>query len=571
MSTTSMSTTSMSTTSMSTTSLHLPATAVDRFAAVPKPDRYLCGFLIGFSLLALALGIAYGVAMALARSGILAPGPDTGYRVLTLHGTTAFFYWLYTAQAATVLLLAAAERKGALVLRGLAWSGAIVIGAGFVLSELVAITGTQVLYDANPELGSEDTGTVAGMTGGYLLLAAGFAMIAVSSIATILATRRHADGWLSALGFGLLAWAGFLIVSAIAAVNAFLPGLLWGLGLGAFPHAATTDWHILFHNLHYLPLMATVLIWYALTQDLTGISPVTGPAFSKVVFASYLVFVPPTSLYHMFLEPTLPEAMRVAGSLLSLFVSVPTLIAFLIVVASLEAYARAGGKSGALGRLRQLPWDNPAMANMGVAILTMLIGLVFAFVLIQEKLAALLSDTMFVPGYFHFFAVGTVTQTFIAMLTLAVPAISGRPLWRPRLLSVMPWVVLAGLLLFGAGGIGAGFLGVPRRIIDIGYDGAAPAIWRPFMAMVGAGGVLFASALAVSVFGVLRSLVPARRDRAAPREPRPRPAIRPDAPTAAWTGPVAVVLLVAAMYGATIGAFELMQSLPVTASGGGAH
>jgi hypothetical protein len=33
-------------------------------------------------------------------------------------------------------------------------------------------------------------------------------------------------------------------------------------------------------------------------------------------------------------------------------------------------------------------------------------GLVFAFVLIQEKFAPLISDTMFVPGYFHFFAVG---------------------------------------------------------------------------------------------------------------------------------------------------------------------
>jgi cytochrome c oxidase subunit 1 len=35
---------------------------------------------------------------------------------------------------------------------------------------------------------------------------------------------------------------------------------------------------------------------------------------------------------------------------------------------------------------------------------------VFAFVLIQEKFAPLLSATMFVPGYFHFFAVGAVIQ-----------------------------------------------------------------------------------------------------------------------------------------------------------------
>jgi len=63
--------------------------------------------------------------------------------------------------------------------------------------------------------------------------------------------------------------------------------------------------------------------------------------------------VPPTSLYHMFLEPNLPESMRVAGSLLSLFVSVPTLIAFLIIVATLEAHARGNGATGVFGWMRR--------------------------------------------------------------------------------------------------------------------------------------------------------------------------------------------------------------------------
>ena len=219
--------------------------------------------------------------------------------------------------------------------------------------------------------------------------------------------------------------------------------------------------------MHYLPLMASVLVWYAIARTLTGTGSLTGATFSKVVFASYLVFVPPTSLYHMFLEPSLPEGARVAGSLLSLFVSVPTLTAFLVIVASLEAHARANGARGLFRWIRRLPWGDPAVANMGVAMLTMLIGLVFAFVLIQEKLAPLLSDTMFVPGYFHFFAVGTVSQTLLAAMVMVLPAISGRPLWRPSVLSRMPWVVLAGLLLFGTAGIAAGFADVPRRVGDV--------------------------------------------------------------------------------------------------------
>lgn len=452
------------------------ASLADRLRGLAAADRRLGLTLVGLALSALILGLVYGFAMALARSGGLALLPETAYRLLSLHGTTAFFYWLFLGQAALLLLLAAGEGEKGIALRPVAWIGTLLIALGFVVSEFGALTGTPLLYDGNPALGLDDPAAVALSAAGYLLLAAGLVAISISGIATVLRSRTT-DGF-SALGFGLFAWAGFLIVSAVASANAFLPNLLWALGYGAFPADATTEWHILFHNLHYLPLMATVLVWYSLARELTGAGSIFGAQLSKIVFASYLVFVPPTSLYHMFLEPNLPEGVRVAGSLLSLFVSVPTLTAFLIIVGSLEAHARSNGGSGLFGWARRLPWQHPAMTNMGSAMATMLIGLVFAFVLIQEKLAPLLSDTMVVPGYFHFFAVGTITQTFLAGLMVVLPALNGRALWRPKLMSWMPWLVLFGLLVFGAAGIAAGFAGVPRRTIDIAYEGVARCL-RP--------------------------------------------------------------------------------------------
>jgi cytochrome c oxidase subunit I len=412
-----------------------------------------------------------------------------------------------------------------------------------------------------------DARAVAGMAGGYLLLALGLVLASLAAIATVLDARASGSGALSAMGFGVLAWAGFLIVSGIAAVNAFLPNLMWALGRGAFPTHAATDWHILFHNLHYLPLMASVLTWYALTRETTGVYSAFGAGFSKLVFASYLVFVPPTSLYHMFLEPGLSENVRVVGTLLSLFVSVPTLIAFLIIVSSLEISTRArGAPNGLFGWIGRLPWSDPAFAAMGVAVLSTLVGLVFAFVLIQEKFAPLLSDTMFVPGYFHFFAVGAVTQTFLAGLLVIVPALRGRA-WRPRLLAWAPWLVFAGLVVFGAAGVMAGFAGVPRRTFDITYDGDAPAAWRPLMQALAVGAAIFAVGLAVEALGVAAAFF-------APGSALPRAvtsAASPPSesrPVAAWTGPIAIVVLVLAMSGATIGAFELMQSLPIHAAGG---
>jgi cytochrome c oxidase subunit 1 len=541
-----------------------------RVASLPSADKALLKLLFGAALLALVLGLVGGFVTALARAKALTFFPDDAYRILTLHGVSVFFYWLYLIQAALLLVLAATENGRGLALRPLAWLGAALMLAGFGVSEWISATGTPLLYDGSPELAADDPRSVGFFALGYLLLSAGLVASAVSGIATVLQPRLRGEAdEFTSIGFALFAWAGFLVVSAIAATNAFLPGVLWALGAGPFPADHGTEWHILFHNLHYLPLMATVLVWYVLSEHLTGVKSIHGARLSKIVFAAYLVFVPPTSLYHMFLEPNLSESVRVVGSLLSLFVSVPTLAAFAIIVSSLEASARARGATGFFGWMRGLPWDNPAMANMAWAVVNMLIGITFAFVLIQEKLAPMISDTMFVPGYFHFFAVGVLTQTFLAALMVILPALGGGRLWRPDLLRQMPVVVTVGLVIFGAAGITAGFMGVPRRVFDVSYGGIAPAAWPVLMALVGVGATVFAIAISVSVYGVVRTLLSRR------------PAIE-QAPVVdwqtgsrgvgaapAWTGPLSVAALVAAMYVVTIVAFQLIQSLPIIATGGG--
>lgn len=544
-----------------------PAGISVRLAALPAVDQRLLVAFLSLSLLPLVLGLIFGLVTALARGGLLGLEAETAYRVLTFHGASAFFWWLYLAQATLMIGLASGECAGGLKARSLVVAGLVVLVAGLVLSEATILSRTPLLYDANPELGREDPEAVAGMAGGYLLLALGLALTSVAAIVTVLKGRERDGAELSAMGFGVLAWAGFLIVSGVAAVNAFLPNLMWALWGGAFPAHAATEWHILFHNLHYLPLMAAVLTWYALTKDIAGVSSAFGARFSKLVFAAYLVFVPPTSLYHMFLEPDLAEGVRVVGTLLSLFVSVPTLIAFLVIVSSLEIATRAGGAPrGLFGWIGRLPWRNPAFSAMGEAIVATLLGLVFAFVLIQEKFAPLISDTVFVPGYFHFFAVGAVSETFLAGFLLFIPALRRTAVWRPTLLAALPWVILGGLLVFGASGIAAGLEGVPRRTFDVSYEGAAPASWHPLMLGLAAGGAVVAAGLAMQVFGVVWSLLGRAGTASAHVAVAQPPAVAPG--VSAWTGPLAIVLLVLAMSVATVGTFELMRALPVVAIGG---
>lgn len=444
---------------------------------------------------------------------------------------------------------------------------------GLVLSMVGSVSGTPLLYNGSPELVRDNPRDLLLFNLGYSLLGLGLMLLPVSAIVTLLRPRwQGQQDKLSAVGFALFAWAGFLVVTGFAALYTFVPGVLWALDVGPFPLSHGTRWHIVFHNMHYLPLMATVILWYVLVQVLTGVKSVFGERFSKIVFSMYLVFVPPTSLYHMFLEPDLPKVVQVAGSMLSLFVSVPTLTAFLIIVASLEVHARSHGGHGLFGWIRLLPWRNPAMSAIGVSVLSMVFGLVFAFVLIQGQLAPLLSDTFFVPGYFHFFTVGTVSMTLLAALSVVLPAIGGRPLWKPYVLRWMPWLALAGLLVFGAAGITAGYMGVPRRVMDVSYQQQAPALWHSLMLAVALGGSVMAAALLVFAGGVAASLLPKRQPGVSVSEVVVAwggTAVK--AGSKAWVGPVSILAIVAAMYAFSAVGFELMQSLPISASGGGGH
>jgi cytochrome c oxidase subunit 1 len=315
--------------------------------------------------------------------------------------------------------------------------------------------------------------------------------------------------------------------------------------------------------MHYLPLMGSVVIWYATVREVTGAASIFGRRFSKCMFALYLVLVPPTSLYHMFLEPDLPDLLRILGSLLSLFIGVPTIAVFLVIVVSLETHARARGGFGLFGWLRILPWHEPAFAAIGMAAVNLALGGTFAFVLIQERLAPLLSDTAFVPGYFHFLTVGTVTLSLFAAFSRIIPAITRGALRAPRALIRLPIVTSAGLAAFGAAMMLGGLSGMPRRVLDADYDGLAPQSWATLSGLLGLGGAVMAAGLAAHATLLLGSLL---RPAPAATEPPARPFATETpaaAPQPAWTGPIAVVLLYAAMFAATVLAFGVMRGLPL--------
>lgn len=531
----------------------------DRVSALPSTDRVVIGVLAGAALVALTAGAIAGGLTALARGNLISVDASLGYRLLTVHGVTAFFFWLYFAQAALLLLIlsAAPDGCGRIAARPLAVLGTSAMFLGLLSSEIAALWGEPMLYDLAPGLAAE-AGWVPGLYYlGYLVLAVGLGLVAISAIATALASRGAGE-W-SSVTFSAAAWAGLLLVTSIASAVAFWPALRWMLGWGGFPDLYEVGWHVLFHNLHYLPLMATVVVWYVVVQDLCGISSIFGQRFSKVVFSLYLLLVPPTSLYHMFLDPGLDPAIRAVGSLLSLLIGIPTILMFLIIIVSLETRARAMGARGLFGWLTYLPWRQPALAAIGMSAVNLALGGIFAFVLIQERLAPLLSDTFFIPAYFHFFTLGTVTLTFLGAFAILIPGLGGCRLLAQRSLAGFPVLLSVALAVFGTAGLVAGYLGAPRRVIDIGYDGGAPSEWSALMSIVALAGATMALVVLVYVAALIATWL-----RRIPASPVLSTTVAiPTEVAAAWTGPLAVALLIAAMAGATWLSFDLLRALPI--------
>jgi len=552
----------------------------DGAKSLSSADKKLLLAFFSVSILALALGGRRATKTTAGRTGLFAIATEATYKMLGLHGVTIFFYWLYFVQAGFVLLLTAVytEGAGAVAWRPVAWLGFAAMLAGLVSSEWSYTGGTTLLYDGNPSLLNDDPSQGRFFYLGYVLLSAGLALVATSAIATALRPKFQGiiESW-SSISFAAVAWSGLLIVAAIAGANAFLPPLFWTLGLRESVAGYAMSWSVLFHNMHYLPLMATVVLWYVLMENVTGVKSIFGPRFSKIVFAIYLIVVPPTSLYHMFLEPDLAEAVRVVGSLLSLFIAVPTILVFVIIVASLEAHARAQGGRGLFGWIKLLPWRNPVMAAVGMATVNLALGGVFSLVLIQEKLAVLLSDTFFVPGYFHFLTVGAVSLTFIATLITVIPSLTGHLCWRPGVLARLPYILTIGLALFGVGGIAAGYHGVPRRIFDLSYHVDeplehidAPFVWGTLMGVVGAGSMLMTVVLVTYIYALLRMLFSQNRKIGVDVSDLHVVSWSGSAAAGAraWVGPLSVFTMVAAMYAFTALSFEILQNVPILVEAG---
>lgn len=479
-------------------------------------DRRLLGAFLGSSLLILGVGAAFAVVMVLVRTPALSLLPASAYyEALTGHGTFMFVFWLSFVQTAFLIAAGTVLINSKLWSYKLAWAGLGLMLVAALLALAGVLTGASITYHASVPLAKEyPTSWLIYLS--FIVLALGMLVVALDFVLTVLAAVEH-KGSIScwAAFFKRIPTSAFAAISGlfiavpglVAALKTFVPALLWAWGLGEInPSTYRMSWHVAFHIYHYVPVLTLVGVAYVLVEATAEARSVYASQVAKALFLLYPFFVPPTFLYHLLMDPNIPQNVKFVGTVLSLLVGTPTVLHTFIIVGMLEAKMRRAGY-GALGWVKQLPWRNPAFSSMVMGMLTLFVGGLLAYMGLQGQLSPVLHNTFAVPAYIHAIAAGGANITYMGAFFYGLPIVLNRQLWGMKLARVQPYLMGASLLLMCLFGTVAGLAGVPRRYAELGAD--APEAWSTWMNLsLGVGGVL--ALVAIVLFLVVMGMTAMR-------------------------------------------------------------
>ncbi len=482
-------------------------------------DRNLMAAYGVAGLLSLAGAGAFAIILVLIRTPAFSfGGGGRYYQFLTGHAQLGFVYWFAFIQAALLVAGATLLRDGRRLWGlKLGWTAFAFTSAGLILNMVGIFSGASVLYTAFPPL-SEEFASTPLIYLGYLFTGIGALLITISfigSVFTWVERKGSLASWKRMLGevhistFAAICATVLIIAISLAAIRLYIPAFLWSMGwlaleAEAFALDYRLTYHVMFHIIHYIPAMAMIAVAYVLVELSTGAKSVYSKTVAKGLFLMYPAVVPPTFIYHLLVDPTIPQNIKIIGSAFSLLVWIPSLLHMFIITGMMEVKMRSAGHS-LLGWIRHLPWGNPAFASLIMGMVTFGIAGSLTSVLLQEQTAPLLHNTFAVPAYIHPMVVGAASLIYMGIIYYGVTLSVGRNLWGLAIARIQPYLLTISLLIFAIAGSLAGYAGVPRRTAEITYGGAAPESWAGLMNVtLGLGGTLaiIAGILFMTVIGM---------------------------------------------------------------------
>ena len=463
-----------------------------------KPDRKLAIANFGVGITAFGIASFMAVMQAMSRANLELPwrSPRMYYLSVTAHGvlmalvfTTFFIMGLGIAFTNESL-------KRAVRTPRLAWAGFWIAVFGTVGAVWAILTGqATVLYTFYPPLKAHPAFYI-----GLTLVVVGSWCWCAALIATWLGWKKDNPGVRTPLPFyGILStiivW---LIATTGVAAEMIFQLIPWSLGLTETvdPVLARMLFWYFGHPLVYFWLLPAYTVWYVIAPKLAG-GKLFSDTLGRMVFALFIVLSSPVGLHHEYMDPGIPAGWKMLHTMLTLGILFPSFVTAFTITASFEVAGRAKGAKGLFDWIWKLPWGDPTVASVILAMLLFAVGGFGGAINSSFALNSVVHNTAWIQAHFHLTVGSAVALTFMGTAYYVIPRLLDNDLELALLAKVQPYLWFLGMSLFSFSNHITGLMGMPRRVYDPSYGGAAAAEqWKGLTYASAAGGVLlFVSAV----------------------------------------------------------------------------
>ena len=431
--------------------------------------------------------------------------PEHYYRSVTAHGTVMAYVLPTLVAMGFGYAISELSLKRALVGLRWAWAGFWLVVAGTLLAAATMAAGkASVLYTFYPPMIASPFYYI-----GVVLVVVGSWIWVVLMAVNLRAWKKEHPGATMPLAmFGNLAgaylWAWTSLGAAVEVLVLILPA---SLGLTDTINAGLArvlfSWTL--HAIVYFWLMPTYIAFYTIVPRAIG-GRLYSDMMGRVAFVLFLVFSMPIGIHHLFADPQVGAGFKFVHAVMTAMVSVPTLLTVFTIVASVEIAGRLRGGKGALGWVKALPWDNPAMLAVTFSFVMLGFGGAGGLINMSYQLNETVHNTQWVTGHFHLMFGGAIVIMYFLIAYELWPQLTGCAPLPKRLVNLQLWLWFVGMLVLSMPWHLVGLLGMPRRMAyyDFTHPDLAPQAWTVTASTLGGLLLVISAVLLVFILATAR-------------------------------------------------------------------
>jgi cytochrome c oxidase subunit 1 len=465
----------------------------------------LAHFWVAF--VAFAIAIVLGEWQMYVRSplSVWVNNPEHYYRSVTGHGTVMAY--VVPTLVAMGFGYAIAELSLKRPLTGIRWAWAgfwLVIAGSVVASIPVALGKASVLYTFYPPM----IGSAFYYLGIVLVVVGSWIWVALMSINLRVWKKENPGATIPLAMFGNVAnaylWAWTSVGAATEVLVLILPVAL-GFKDTIDAGLARVFFSWTLHAIVYFWLMPAYIAFYTIVPRAIG-GRLYSDTMGRVAFVLFLVFSMPIGIHHLFADPQVGAGFKFVHAVLTAMVSVPTLLTVFTIVASVEIAARLRGGKGAIGWVKALPWDRPAMLAVTFSFIMLGLGGAGGIINMSYQLNETVHNTQWVTGHFHLIFGGSIVIMYLLIAYELWPQLTQSPPLSQRLMRVQLWMWFVGMLVLSLPWHWVGLLGMPRRMayFDFSHPDLSPQAWTVTVSTIGGFIVMLSAFLFIYILATAR-------------------------------------------------------------------